>query len=121
MIKQITINDIAAFKSDAQKSGLSFCKNTKYFGIFVDNKIVAFAGLLCLANKVVIKNIWVPLEYRGRGYFKQLIAYFLSVTKGRRIEANCTSMSVRHFLTLGFKPIKLYKNGITQVQYENIP
>jgi len=120
MIKKITINDIEPFKNDALKDGLAFCKNTKYFGLFVNDEIVAFAGLLYLSNKIVIKNIWVLFQYRGKGYFKQLITYFLSVTKGRNIEANCTVMSIRHFLTVGFKKIKVYKNGITKVQYENI-
>jgi len=120
MIHKLSFTDLEIYKEQSIKEGLIFCTSTEYYGIVENDKIVAFAGLLNYGKKSIIKNIYVIESERGKGHFKYLIAYFLVITKGKILEANCTPMSLRHFLNLGFKQLKLYKNGITQVQYENL-
>ena len=121
MIQKLKFMDVAIYEEQATRAGLIFCASTEYYGIVENGQILAFAGLLNYVKKSTIKNIYVIESERGKGHFKALMAYFLTITKGKTLEANCTSMSLGHFLTLGFKQTKLFKNGITQVKYENLP
>jgi len=36
------------------------------------------------------------------------------------VEATCTNLSLNHYLKNNFKVIKVYKNGLKKVRYENI-
>jgi hypothetical protein len=119
-IREVTLNDIKQYKSEAEKSDLTFCLNTRYYGLFNNNELVSFIGILFYANKNIIKNIYVPPANRGKGYFKKMLDYCMSVEAHKRKEASCTPMSINQFLKIGFKVMRKYKNGITKVYYENL-
>lgn len=122
MIKEISINDIDIYKKEALKANLVFCKKTILFGLFDDNKLVAFGGILFFKNKAILKNFFVPVEHRGKSYFKMLFNFCITLCNNigiKKLEATCTEMSINTFLKHGFKPIKKYKN-LTKVIYENI-
>lgn len=108
------------YKKEAEKCGLCFCKSTTLFGLFIDNELVAYTGIIFQKNKAIFKNHYVPDQYRGKGYFKKLLDFSLEVTKDKKIiEATCTKMSLNQYIKSGFKVIKQYKL-YTKVRYENI-
>jgi N-acetylglutamate synthase-like GNAT family acetyltransferase len=122
MVKKITYNDIGIYINEAKKHGLGFCKSTIMHGYFIDNKLVAFGGMIIYKHKCVFKNFYVPLEYRGKGYFKKLFNYQYNITKLlglKKIEASCTDMSINYFMQNNFKVIKTFKN-YKKVCNENI-
>ncbi len=122
MIKELSRSDIKDYEKDAIRSGLTFCKSTKLFGLFVNEELVAFRGIIFYKNKAVFKNSYVPVEYRGNGYFKRLyyFAIKLCLLKGiKTVEATCTSMTIGFYLSNGFEVVREYKE-VTKVRNENI-
>ena len=118
----INDTDVLHLKKDAEKSGLVFCKSVKLYGLFVDNKLQAFTGILLYKNKAIFKNHYVPKINRGKGYFKILLNFSIDICKKLNIkivEATCTKMSIRAYLDKGFTIVKQYKN-YTKVRHENI-
>ena len=97
----------------AKKAGLSFSKNAKIFVIKQENEIVGFTAILFYQRKVVFKNHFVLPEHRGKGIFKFMFDYSCNYTKKHEIyivEANCSSMSLPHYLKNGAKIVKQYKD-----------
>jgi predicted GNAT family acetyltransferase len=122
VIKQISISDISQYFAEAKISGLTFCKSTNLYGLFIENKLVAFTGVIIMPKKAIFKNHFVPHENRGKGYFKILLNFSLDIVRHLNIkivEATCTKMSIRAYLDRGFAIVKQYKN-YTKVRHENI-
>ena len=122
MIKEISIKDISEYYIDAKRSGLLFCKSTTLYGLFIENKLVAFTGLIIMSKKAIFKNHFVPIKYRGKGYFKTLFDFSIKLVnnmKIKTIEATCTKMSLPEYHKRGFENVKIYKK-YTKVRYENI-
>jgi GNAT superfamily N-acetyltransferase len=112
VIRQIKIVELQRFKSEAEKSGLVFCKSAVLYGYFLNNELVAFTGIILYKNKAVFKNSYVPDIYRGNGYFKKLFNYSIAIVKSlgiKKIEATCTDMSINHYIKNNFKVIKVFK------------
>lgn len=112
MIKKINFIDIEKYVSDAKKSELIFCNKTIIYGLFFEDKIVGFTGIIFYKNKAIFKNHYVLMENRRNGYFKTLLEYSinLSLQMGIKIiEATCTKMSINEYLKRGFKITKQYK------------
>jgi GNAT superfamily N-acetyltransferase len=126
IVARISEADIEKWRDDARRSGLIFCIRTELYGAFEDDMLVGFMGILFGAGRsthAIFKSIYIPPENRGRGYFKAMLRYCIvtAVTRGvTKAEANCTPMSVRGFLEVGFLETKRYKNGITKVRHENL-
>jgi hypothetical protein len=121
-IKNINISEIEIYKNEAKKAGLVFCKNTIYYGLYNDNELLAFTGILFYKNKAIFKNHYVPEENRGKGYFKILFDFSIKICKELNInivEATCTNMSIKEYYKRGFIDIKKYKY-YTKVKNENI-
>lgn len=113
MIKEINYSIIKNYIHVFKKEGLIFCKNTKYYGYFQENRLIGITGILIYKNKCVFKNHYVFKEFRKTGVFKKLFQYSINIAKNNKIkviEANCTDMSINHYLKNGFKIIKQYKN-----------
>jgi len=122
MIRQINPKEILIFKKEAEKSGLTFCESVTLYGLFVDDQLSAFSGLIIYKNKAVFKNSFVPVAFRGKGYFKSLYNYRISLVKLlgiKKVEATCTEMSIKHYLKNNFKVVKEFKK-FKKVCNENI-
>ena len=118
----ITIKEILPYKKDAEKAGLVFCSSTIYYGLYLDDAIEAFTGIIIKKNKAIFKNSFVPEKNRGKGYFKMLLKYRLDIVRHLNIkivEATCTKMSIRAYLDIGFAIVKQYKL-YAKVRHENI-
>lgn len=119
MILATDFSEIRQYFEAGKKEQLTFCNNTQYFAIFEGDIMVGFTGILKYANKTIFKNHYVLPEHRGKGYFKTMLRYCLDNYKGL-IEATCTKMSINQYISLGFEPIKQFKNGCVKVRLENI-
>lgn len=122
MIKEISIKDITEHYISAKKSGLVFCKSTTMYGLFIGNQLVAFTGIIVTPKKAIFKNHFVPVKYRGKGYFQILLDFSIMIAtelKIKTIEATCTEMSLPEYHKRGFLDVKKYKK-YTKVKYENI-
>lgn len=120
MIKEINQTDIEKYIKEAESYGLLFSENTKLYALFIENKIVAFTGILFYKNKAIFKNHYVPKEHRGSGYFKVLLDFSIKKTKSlKTIEATCTRMSINEYLKRGFKIVQTYRL-YQKVRYENL-
>jgi predicted acetyltransferase len=122
MIKGILIEQLNPYISDAKKSGLVFNKSTNFYGLYIDNRLCGFTGLVISSNKAIFKNHYVMPNERGNGYFKMMLSFSIDIVKSmgiKTIEATCTPMSVKEYLNRGFKVVKQYK-VYTKVRYENL-
>lgn len=112
MIKKINYTNIDKYVNDAKKSGLIFCNKTTLYGLYVNNEIAAFTGIIFYKNKAIFKNHYVPIKNRGNGYFKTLLEFSINLClemKINVIKATCTKMSLNQYLKKGFIIIKQYK------------
>jgi ribosomal protein S18 acetylase RimI-like enzyme len=120
MIKNITLDQVLLYKTKAEKDDILFSNLARYVGYFQDEEMLGFGSLLMYNKTAKIKTLWVRPEYRGRGIFKKIVAHLIDLAGDRIIEANCTKMSINHFIAIGFKPVQTYKNGVVRVTNENI-
>lgn len=121
-IIKININDIESYILDAKKESLVFCEKTELFGLYINNELKGFTGILFNKNKAIFKNHYIPKKFRGNGYFKLLFNFSIEICKAlkiKTIEATCTKMSINYYLKNNFKIIKEYKN-YKKVRNENI-
>jgi len=118
-MKILKPEEIKEFITEATKENLTFCKNTKYYGIYKEGELVGFSGVLRYKNKTIFKNHWIKPKHRKKGYFKEMLDFLLNEYKGK-IEATCTKMSINEYKKGGFKEIKKFKNGCVKVEYENL-
>jgi GNAT superfamily N-acetyltransferase len=121
-IKPIDFKYIEPYKKSALKSGLTFCAKTNYYGLFKENELMAFTGVLISSEKIIFKNHYVLPNYRGNGYFKMLLDFSIELSRilnVKKIEATCTDMSIKEYLKRGFRQEKKYKK-YTKVVHENI-
>jgi GNAT superfamily N-acetyltransferase len=110
MIQRVDFEVISPHQKEAERSGLCFAKNTIYFANFKENILTGFIGALVYPKKIIIKNIYVLGDHRGKGHFKKMLDFILSNYPECRIfEATCTTMSLTEFLRRGFKVSRRYK------------
>ena len=112
MIRRISLEELNPYMVLAKKSGLVFCSKTDYYGLYLDNQMVGFCGVLKYKNKWVFKNAFVLEEHRGNGYHKSLMSFRLKDAQQNNIkvvEATCTQMSLNNYLKFGFRIVQTYK------------
>ncbi len=112
IIKHIDKKHLEPFIKEAKANGLVFCKNTTYYGLYINDVLVSFAGILWYKNKAVLKNDYTLKEYRGKSYHKELLEYRIMLVKNNGIsiiEATCTQMSLKNYANRGFKLWKQFK------------
>ena len=115
IIRSINKDEIDHLITESVKDGLKFCDQTILLGVFLNGNIIAFSGFIEKNNKVIFKNHFVTKKHRGKGIFKAMLRYLMNKFKGKKIEATCTQMSIKHYIEQGFKIVKIYKNGCTKV------
>lgn len=121
-INKINKNDILNYISSAKNEDLTFCNKTNLYGLYINEELIAFTGIIIYKNKAIFKNHYVLNKYRGLGYFKILFDFSLKICKNlniKKVEATCTEMSINHYLKNNFKIIKEYKK-YKKVINENI-
>jgi hypothetical protein len=104
----------------AKKEGLVFAKKTDLYLCSIKGVNIGFFGFIWHRNKVVVKNIYIVPEHRGKGNFCDIMNWVNKITYGLECEATCTKMSLNGFLRNGFLVVKEYKNGCKKVKRENI-
>jgi GNAT superfamily N-acetyltransferase len=119
MLKRLEFIEILPYLEEAKKSGLVFCNKTIYYGMYIDNNLVGFCGVLKYANKAIMKNAFVLPKYRGNRYGEKMLLARINMLKCK-IEATCTPMSLRYYLQNGFVQKQAFSNGCVKVYYENI-
>ncbi len=125
-IKSINnIKEIDNLLKKAIKDGIIFSDKCIFNGMFYNELLIGFCGLLIKNNKAILKCDYILPEYRKRGYLMEMIDFRKIYIKTHYpvisiIEANCTKLALNSHLKCGAKIIKVYKNGITQIRYENI-
>lgn len=79
----IKFDQIKKYASKAAKDGVSVkdTPSTMWFGIWDDDDLVGFGGLIIKLPKARIKGDWVLPEHRGKGYGHELTNYRLSMCK----------------------------------------
>ena len=123
-IQKINPEEILYLKKEAIKDGILFPKkNPIYYGIKINDKVVAFGGIVLKKTRAIIKCDYVSNLYRNKGMASSILSTRLLILKElgvKYIEANCTKMALNIHLRKGARISKEYKNGITKVFYENI-
>lgn len=89
----IKFAEIKRFASKAAKDGVSVkdTPSTLWFGVWDNDQLVGFGGLLIKLPKARIKGDWILPEHRGKGYGHHLTEHRLTVCKNhnniKKIEA----------------------------------
>jgi predicted acetyltransferase len=97
---------------ESKRSNLCFNNNTDYYLLLKDNVEVGFTGFQYYKDKVVFKNHYIYNEYRGKGYFKEMLDISIDMIKKngyKKIEATCTKMSINEYIKRRAVIIKEYK------------
>ncbi|QDP64621.1 MAG: hypothetical protein GOVbin2006_32 [Prokaryotic dsDNA virus sp.] len=120
----IDINQIPNdFLDKAKKEGILVPVKLDVITYKIDNKIVGMAGIKKLGSTALFKCAYVLKEHRGKGIYDYLFKKRMIIAEDlgyKKMRAFCTKMSVNTLKRYGFNIKKTYKNGITQMTYENI-
>lgn len=120
MIKPIPYYKTIPFHNLGKKHGLMFNENTNYIGYFKGKILCGVAGYDILKSKSIIRSAFVLEDYRGKGFYNELVEFRLNKIKERGktnvIESTCTVNSLQYHLKRGAKVIKEYKK-YTKIQY----
>lgn len=123
-LKSILLDDIPKNLLIAgQEAGLLFTESTEMKLLLLDGVPVGYCGI-CYKPRVMLKCEYVLPEHRRKGLLKYMIIQRLAEIKFKRgkrtAEANCTPLSLSVHIGCGAVEHKVFKNGITQVVYENL-
>jgi hypothetical protein len=109
---------LPAYVMLGKREGLIFGKGIEFYGAYLDNVIVGFCGIKRMKSLAWLKCDYVFGDYRRRGVLMEMINYRLELLKDYKIiRANCTPKATGAHIKSGAKVIKIYHNGITQVEY----
>jgi len=123
-IRNITLEDIGDLKEISEKDGLLFPKvSPTFIGVYSEKQLIAFGGWVIKGKKAIIKCDYVKPEYRKQGIGRHMLSTRIEILRGlgiKKIEANATKLAINMHKSAGARVVKEFKNGITQVIYENI-
>ena len=100
MVKEINYNDIKDIKIDTY--GVIKKDKGKYYGLFKDGKLVAFLNIWQLGKAYKLDCNYTLPEYRGNGYFTELLQYVVDLYSDYTLKADCLDSSYPIYEKLGF-------------------
>lgn len=113
--------DVAQLIELSSKEGILPSINVQYVTLKQEEQIKSIGGFIIKGNTALFKGDYTPKPYRCQGYAKKLLFARMAFVRSRhgvkKIMANCTAMSVKLYISIGFKVVKHYKNGITSVVF----
>jgi GNAT superfamily N-acetyltransferase len=110
----------------AQKEGVlphGKWRNYIMFCARKDSCVVGIAGILFFRHSAIMKTDYVIPEYRNMGIHMRLLRYRMEYCRslGTKImRAHCTKLSLNNYLACGFRKVRTFRNGITEVIYEDL-
>ena len=117
----INQTEVAQLIELSTKEGILPSINVQYVALKQDSHIKSIGGFIIKGNTALFKGDFTPKPYRCQGYAKKLLFARMAFVKSKhgvkKIMANCTAMSVKLYISIGFKVVKEYKNGITSVVF----
>jgi hypothetical protein len=107
----------------SKKEGLLFIDNILFFVVYDTEQPIGFFGLRLYKKKALIKCDYVKKENRGNRLLTKMIHYRLRWLKENRpeikkISLTTTPMATNSHLRCGAKIVKVFKNQVTQLEYE---
>lgn len=107
----------------SKKEGLLFIDNILFFVVYDTEQPIGFFGLRLYKKKALIKCDFVKKENRGNRLLTKMIYYRLRWLKENRpeikkISLTTTPMATNSHLRCGAKIVKVFKNQVTQLEYE---
>lgn len=112
-IKPIKLSDINEYIAQTKREGMAgFSEKAHYYGAYVNDVLVGFTSIQYFANKVKFNNHYIFNEYRGRGYFRQMLNFSINTARSKGynlVEAACTKMSINEYIKRGAVIIREYK------------
>lgn len=123
-IRKTNWGSVAKFKSFAEKEHVQMKEDdTVYFGAYIGDKLIGFAGYKIVGKKVRYKADYIFNRFRRKGVYSKIWeerdkeVFELLKRKGfREINAFCTSKSVGMYLKNNFKQVSKNENNITFVR-----
>jgi len=121
--KEILWDSIKHYQKPAEKDGILFSSNSDYYGFYIDGEFFGFGAVLYKGQDATSKSDWIFPEYRRKGLYlkvypmKKQMAFDRGI---RYLHGHCTEMSIGAHVQMGADVIKVYKNGITKIRYENL-
>ena len=107
----------------SKKEGLLFINKILFFVVYDSEQPIGFFGLRLYKKKALIKCDYVKKENRGNRLLTKMIYYRLRWLKENRpeikkISLTTTPMATNSHLRCGAKIVKVFKNQVTQLEYE---
>lgn len=90
--------------------------NRLYLGLFDDNQLVGYVGVMITFDTADIIKVGVKKEYQGKGYSKRLMYLLLQVLKDNGVKyvmlevEHSNYKAINLYLSCGFKEISERKN-----------
>lgn len=90
--------------------------NRLYLGLFDDNQLVGYVGVMITFDTADIIKVGVKKEYQGKGYSKRLMYLLLQVLKDNGVRyvmlevEHSNYKAINLYLSCGFKEISERKN-----------
>lgn len=123
VVKKIEWDIISKYQKDAEAEGILFSDNSTYYAFYLNGRMFGFGAILYKGKDATSKSDWIFPPFRKKGLYgkafelKKQLAFDNGI---KYLHGHCTTMSIGTHKRLGAEIIKVYKNGITKIRYENI-
>ena len=100
--------------------------NRLYLGLFDDNQLVGYVGVMITFDTADIIKVGVKKEYQGKGYSKRLMYLLLQVLKDNGVKyvmlevEHSNYKAINLYLSCGFKEISERKNYYGENSHDKI-
>ena len=116
MIRRIEFADVQPYASKAAKEGVSVkhTPTTLWFGIYHDDELQGFGGLILKGNKARVKGDFMFPENRGKGYGHELTEYRMDLCRrnARITEMEAYSLHPHYYERIGWQVTKEYRPNV---------
>lgn len=117
-VRQVSYDAVAPFAGVAAKDRVSISntKNTEWFGIYEDNKMLGFAGLMRVSAGYRIKGVYVHPWMRGCGVGDELTNHLFDICDSRCADIEVYAYNAKFYMQKGFKEFGELPNGAKKLR-----
>ena len=116
--------ELSPLWGEATRDGVgTISPTTKLYAVNDDAVIVGMFGVIWYRDSCKFKNGFIMAAYRGRGYYRQVLAHRIAMARRRglsRINATCTDMSVNLYMKFGAVILREFTVGAKRVHLTDV-
>lgn len=108
-VKDVSVGEVLALKSEADKDGITISSEYLYLGAFVEGRLVGFCGYTIAKSSAKLHGAFVLMSHRRKGIYRKMDAVRMARLRSlglTRVSVTCTRASAPLHLHNGAKIVR---------------